>query len=114
MCDAIYQDFAPAALRREVLNVEHSLFELPAKLGDLAFDNPVKFLSFSFYTSEAATSVLQEALRTGNDIATADHVAHCQTVKKRQLSRRRRLSSNLAPNRLRICLCHSAAHFATS
>ena len=62
--------------------MEHSLFGLPAKLGDLAFDNPVKFLSFSFYTSEAATSVLQEALQTENEIATANHVAHCQTAKK--------------------------------
>ena len=76
----IQQVFTPAVLGREVLNAEHTLFELPAKLGGLALADPVKTASSSFCTSKAATSVLQEAVRTGSAITMADHVAHCHVV----------------------------------
>ena len=80
MHDTIHQVFIPAVLGREVLNVEHSLIELPTKLVGLALDDPMKSVSSSFSTSKAATSVLQEAVRTGNEITIVDHVAHCQAV----------------------------------
>ena len=51
LCDAIHQVFfTPLVLGRGVLNVEHSLFELPAKLGGLALDDPVKSALSSFST----------------------------------------------------------------
>ena len=80
--DTVHQVFPPAMLGRVVLNVEHSLLALPAELGGLAHDDPVKSDSFSFSTSEAAASVLQEAVETGNEIAMADSVAHCQALKR--------------------------------
>ena len=88
--------FYPSHVRGKVLNVEHSLFELPTKLGGLALDNLVKSASFSFSTSEAATSVLQEAVRTGNEIAMADHVAHCQTVKREAVKQKEEAQQQLS------------------
>ena len=109
--DVIHQVFTPAVLGRKVLNVEHSLFKLPAKLGGLALDDPVKSASSSFFTSKPANSVLQEAVRTGNEIIMADHVAHCQAVVRKAVKQKeeaqQQLSNHLiedlpAPHRLTL------------
>ena len=86
--DAIHQVFTPAVLRREVSNVEHTLFELPARLGGLALTDPTKTALPLFSTTKAATSVVQEAVQTGSKVTMADHVAHCQAVVRETVKQR--------------------------
>ena len=70
LCDAIQHVFTPAVLGRQVLEREHELFTLPVKLGGLALTDPMKSASFAFSISKEATSVLQEAIQTGEEVST--------------------------------------------
>ena len=88
MHDAIQQVFTPAVLGREVLEAEHALFKLPAKLGGLALADPMKSASSSFSILKEATSVLQEAVQSGGEVVVAEHGAHCQAVMRDTVKRK--------------------------
>ena len=78
--DAIQHVFTPAVLGREVLEREHELFTLPVKLGGLALTDPMKSASSAFSISKEATSVLQEAIQTGEEINIAEHTTKCRAT----------------------------------
>ena len=54
--------FPPAVFGREVLQREHEVFTLPAKIGGLALADPVSTEATAYKVSKAASSVLQEAM----------------------------------------------------
>ena len=71
----------------EILEYEHELFALPAKMGGLALYNPVSTAAASFNTSKEATSVLQDAVRTGESLMSHDNLVHCKlTLRKAQIA----------------------------
>ena len=78
--NVIQRVFIPALLGREILQSEHELFDLPAKKGGLALSDPVATAAAAYRVSLAATSVLQEAVRTGANVTMAEHYAQCKTV----------------------------------
>ena len=94
--DGIHQVFSPDVRGRNVVNVKHILFELPIKLGGIALNDLVKSSSFSFSTSKTATSVIQEAVQMGNEIAITDHITHCHAVKKEGFKRKEEAQQQLS------------------
>ena len=72
--------FTPAVLGREVVGREQALFELPVKLGGLVLMDPVKSASSAFSISKAATSILQKAVQTGEEVIMTDHTKHCHAL----------------------------------
>ena len=71
----------------EILEHEHELFTLPAKMGGLALCNPVSTAAASFNTSKEATSVLQDAVRTGVSVMSHDYLVNCRlTLRKAQIA----------------------------
>ncbi len=78
--ETIQRVFTPAVLGREVLLREHELFALPAKKGGLALADPVSAAAKAYGVSKSATSVLQEAVLTGERASIAAHDARCRSV----------------------------------
>ena len=78
--DAIRGYLTPALLGREILQDEHDLFALPVKNGGLALRNPVETAATSFRTSTTATTLLQDAVRSGTPADLAEHNAQCRRV----------------------------------
>ena len=71
--NSIREFFSPAILGREVLEADHDLLALPVKKGGLALSDPVQTTKASFNTSKLATKVLQEAIKTGEELNVAAH-----------------------------------------
>ena len=79
--------FTPAVLGREVLESEHELFTLPVKLGGLALPDPVKSASPSFSISKEATSVLKEAIQTGEEVSMSEHTTKCRVTARNAIKK---------------------------
>ena len=63
------------------------MFALPANMGGLALCNPVSTAAASFNTLKEATSVLQDAVRTGVSLMSYDHLVQCKlTLRKTQIA----------------------------
>ena len=77
---AIRKEFSPAVFGREILECEHQLFTLPAKMGGLAIGDPVLTASTSYTVSKEATALLQKSIRCGKHVEPADHRQHCAEV----------------------------------
>ncbi len=97
--DAIQKYFTPSLIGREVLQVEHDLFSLPAKKGGLAISNPISTAAPFFDASKAATTVLQQSIYSGDPVSITDHVHHCRSALKaarlQRESRERELLSSV-------------------
>ena len=82
LCDTIQHVFTPAVLGREVLERKHELFTLPVKLGGFALTAPLKSASHAFSISMEATSILQVAVQTGEEVSMAEHTTKCRATEK--------------------------------
>lgn len=78
--EVIQNVLTPAILGREILEKEHRIFELPAKLGGLAISDPVKAASGSYSTSKEATKILQNAIKTDGIVDLSIHYTHFTTT----------------------------------
>ena len=84
--EVIQNNLTPALFGGEILEYEHELFALPAKMGGLALYNLVSTAAASFNNSKEATSVLQDAVRTVS-LMSHDHLVHCKlTLRKAQIA----------------------------
>ena len=95
LCDAIQHVFTPAVLGREVLEREHELFTLPV-LGGLALTDPVKSASSAFSISKEATSVLQEAIQTGEEVSMAEHTTKCRATVRNAIKKKEEAQNQLS------------------
>ena len=80
--EVIQNNLTPALFGGEILEYEHELFALPAKMGGLALCNPVSTAAASFNASKEAMSVLQDAVRTGVSLMSHDHLVHCKLTEE--------------------------------
>jgi len=76
--EALQRQFTPALLGREILEREHQLFTLPAKLGGLAIPDPVAAASNANAASREVTAVLRHGITTGAPVNINDHQNHCR------------------------------------
>ena len=75
-------------LGREVLERKQELFTLPVKVGGLALTEPVKSASSAFSISKEATSVLQEAIQTGEEVSMAEHTTKCRAAVRNAIKKK--------------------------
>ena len=74
--EAIQGHLTPSLFGQEILQNEHDLLALPVKKGGLALRDPVVSVEQSYEISKAATSVLQTAARTGQELCLQEHTSH--------------------------------------
>ena len=98
--DTVQHVFTPAVLGREVLEREHELFALPVKLGGLALSDPVKSASSAFSISKEATSVLQEAIQTGEEVNMAEHTTKCRATVRNAIKMKEEAQNQVSSRKL--------------
>ena len=88
--------FTPAVLGREVLEREHELFMLPVKVGGLALTDPMKSALSAFSISKEATSVLQEAIQTGEEVSMVEHTTKCRAAVRNAIKKEEEAHNQLS------------------
>ena len=69
------------------------MLALPVKKGGLALRDPVASAEQSYQISKATISVLQTAVRTGQELCLQEHTSHCQTALREARSKAKKNDS---------------------